>query len=347
MPLRIAVLAAALGLLAPAASFVAPNAAHSLRLHASHSLRMTATASAPSAEQTAKNVGVANVLSEALPYIMQHAGETIVIKYGGHAMENPEASLNFARDVVLLKQCGVNPVVVHGGGPQIAAMLKRLNISTSFVEGLRVTDAETVEVAEMVLCGSINKGIAGSIKQAGGRAVGLSGKDDSLILAEKYKKIITDPATGQSKMLDIGFVGEIKKVNTQVVTDLIQAGIIPVIAPIGVDERGQTYNCNADTAAGAIASALKANRLLLLTDVKGVLDKEGRLLQELTLEDVNNLMQDGTIYGGMIPKLDTALRAVQEGVGASIVLDGRVKHALLLELFTSGGAGTLIKLDDR
>eukprot|EP00611_Tribonema_gayanum_P026298 TRINITY_DN621_c1_g1_i2.p1 TRINITY_DN621_c1_g1~~TRINITY_DN621_c1_g1_i2.p1 ORF type:complete len:276 (-),score=136.50 TRINITY_DN621_c1_g1_i2:238-1065(-) len=274
---------------------------------------------------------------------MEHTGETIVIKYGGHAMEDAAASLQFAKDVVLLKSCGVNPVIVHGGGPQIAAMLGRLNIETSFVEGLRVTDTDTVDVAEMVLCGKINKGIASSIKQAGGRAIGLSGKDDNLILADKLQKVITDPGTGISKMLDLGYVGEIKKVNTKIISDLVAAGIIPVIAPIGVDERGQTYNCNADTAAGAIAGALKANRLLLLTDVKGVLSKEGELFEELTTERVSELMRDGTITGGMIPKLNTAVNAVKAGVGAAIILDGRARHALLLELYTSGGAGTLIK----
>ncbi|CAM9213940.1 unnamed protein product [Chrysoparadoxa australica] len=276
---------------------------------------------------------------------MMHSGETIVIKYGGHAMEDAEAALEFAKDVVLLKQCGARPVVVHGGGPQIAAMLKRLDIPTSFVEGLRVTDAATVEVAEMVLCGSINKGIASSIKQAGGRAVGLSGKDDNLLLAKKMQRLTVDAETGSGKVLDIGFVGEVAEVNSELLNDLLDADIIPVIAPIGVDLRGQTYNCNADTAAGSIAAALKANRLLLLTDVKGVLNKDGKLLPELTIANVEELKEDGTITGGMIPKLNTAVEAVTGGVGASIVLDGRVRNALLLELYTSGGAGTLIKAE--
>eukprot|EP00953_Heterococcus_sp_UTEX-ZZ885_P032513 16978-Heterococcus_DN1.PRE.1 len=249
----------------------------------------TLSVARPQSAKAEANQAVAEVLSDALPFIMDHTGETIVIKYGGHAMEDATASLQFAKDIVLLKSCGVNPVIVHGGGPQIAAMLARLDIETSFVEGLRVTDSDTVDVAEMVLCGKINKGIASSIKQAGGRAVGLSGKDDNLILAEKLQKVITDPGTGQSKMLDLGYVGEIKKVNTKVISDLVAAGIIPVIAPIGVDERGQTYNCNADTAAGAIAAALKANRLLLLTDVKGVLNKEGVLLEHSILVDAATL----------------------------------------------------------
>ncbi|CAM9615696.1 unnamed protein product [Discosporangium mesarthrocarpum] len=293
----------------------------------------------------------AQILSEALPYIMEHSGKTIVIKYGGHAMENEEASLSFARDIVMLKQCGVNPVVVHGGGPQIAAMLKRLEIPTSFVEGVRVSDPATVQVAEMVLSGSINKGIASNIKQAGGRAVGISGKDDNLLLAKKLSKIITDPSTGKGKArlwrrgaMDIGFVGEIMDVNTKVIEDLISAGIVPVVAPIGVDNHGQTFNCNADTAAGAIAAALKAYRLFLLTDVPGVLNKSGELLKELDSNKVDEMMRDGTVYGGMIPKLNTAIEAVKSGVGASIVLDGRVQNALLLELFTPGGAGTLIRL---
>ncbi|CAM9454880.1 unnamed protein product [Pylaiella littoralis] len=293
-----------------------------------------------------QNSLIARVLSDALPFIQAHADRTVVIKYGGHAMEDKDASLSFAKDVVMLKQCGVNPVVVHGGGPQIAAMLKRLDIPTSFVEGVRVSDPATVEVAEMVLCGSINKGIANSIKQAGGRALGLSGKDDNLIIAKKLGKKVVDEETGEVKVVDIGCVGDITTVNTRVIRDLVGAGIVPVIAPIGVDESGQTYNCNADTAAGAIAGALKAHRLLLLTDVAGVLNKEKELLQQIDSVKVEELIEDGTIFGGMIPKVSTALDAIKAGVGASIILDGRVRNALLLELFTPGGAGTLIRLPE-
>ncbi|CAM9744603.1 unnamed protein product [Ascophyllum nodosum] len=292
------------------------------------------------------NTVTARVLSEALPFIQAYSDKTVVVKYGGHAMENAEASLSFARDVVMLKQCGVKPVVVHGGGPQIAAMLKRLDIPTSFVEGFRVSDPDTVEVAEMVLCGKINKEIASSIKRAGGRALGLSGKDDNLLLAKKLWKQVTDETTGEVKQVDIGFVGEITSVNTRVIRDLLGSGIVPIIAPIGVDDSGRTYNCNADTAAGAIASALKAHRLLLLTDVSGVLSKEKELLRELDSVQVDQLIEDGTISGGMIPKVNTAVGAVRAGVGASIILDGRVRNALLLELFTPGGAGTLIRLQD-
>lgn len=291
-----------------------------------------------------KNTVTASVLANALPFIQAYADKTVVIKYGGHAMENEEASLSFARDVVMLKQCGVNPVVVHGGGPQIAAMLKRLDIGTSFVEGVRVSDAATVEVAEMVLCGSINKAIANSIKRAGGRALGISGKDDNLLMARKLAKKITDESTGEMKEVDIGFVGDITSINTRIIRDLLEAGIVPIIAPIGVDALGQTYNCNADTAAGAIAGALKAHRLLLLTDVPGVLNKEKKLLPLLDSVQVKTLIEDETIFGGMIPKVNTALDAVIAGVEASIILDGRVRNALLLELFTPGGAGTLIRL---
>eukprot|EP00904_Undaria_pinnatifida_P012220 jgi/Undpi1/8128/HiC_scaffold_24.g10599.m1 len=293
-----------------------------------------------------QNAMTAGVLSAALPYIQEYTDRTIVIKYGGHAMEDEAASLSFARDVVMLKQCGVNPVVVHGGGPQIAAMLKRLDMPTSFVEGYRVSDPETVEIAEMVLCGSINKGIASSIKQAGGRAVGLSGKDDNLLLAKKLGKKAVDEATGEVKHVDIGFVGDIVSVNTRIIRDLVEAGIVPIIAPIGVDKEGRTYNCNADTAAGAIAGALKAHRLLLLTDVAGVLNKDMELLRQIDSIQVKELMEDGTISGGMIPKVNTALDAVKAGVGGSIILDGRVRNALLLELFTRGGAGTFICLPE-
>jgi len=249
----------------------------------------------------------------------------------------------FAKDIVLLKQCGVNPVVVHGGGPQIAEMLKKLNIESTFVEGLRVTDEDTVRIAEMVLSGSINKDIVSSIKRAGGRALGLSGKDDHLILAEKLEKVVTDPSTGLSTALDLGFVGEPVTINVKLIEDVIAAGLIPVIAPVGVTPQGQTLNINADTSAGAIAGALGASRLLLLTDVTGVLDKDKQLLREIQLDQVAGLKADGTITGGMIPKLMTAVAAVDAGAEAAVIMDGRVPHAILLELFTPGGSGTRVQ----
>jgi len=285
---------------------------------------------------------VAEVLANSLPFIMEYSGQTIVIKYGGHAMTEAKLKDFFAKDIVLLKQCGVNPVIVHGGGPQIAAMLKKLQIESNFVEGLRVTDEDTVQVAEMVLSGSINKEIVNCIKRAGGRAVGISGKDDNLIIAEKLEKVVTDPNTGLSTSLDLGFVGEPTVINTKLINDLVDAGIIPVIAPVGVTREGQTLNINADTSAGAIAGALQASRLLLLTDVSGVLDKEGNLIKELSLSDVIELKSDGTITGGMIPKLNTATGAVQAGAEAAVIMDGRVPHAILLELFTPGGSGTRV-----
>eukprot|EP00639_Heterosigma_akashiwo_P037743 CAMPEP_0194707892 /NCGR_PEP_ID=MMETSP0296-20130528/855_1 /TAXON_ID=39354 /ORGANISM="Heterosigma akashiwo, Strain CCMP2393" /LENGTH=275 /DNA_ID=CAMNT_0039604407 /DNA_START=256 /DNA_END=1083 /DNA_ORIENTATION=- len=274
---------------------------------------------------------------------MEYAGQTIVIKYGGHAMTEAKLADYFAKDIVLLKQCGVNPVVVHGGGPQIAEMLKKLNIESTFVEGLRVTDEDTVRIAEMVLSGSINKDIVSSIKRAGGRALGLSGKDDHLILAEKLEKVVTDPSTGLSTALDLGFVGEPVTINVKLIEDVIAAGLIPVIAPVGVTPQGQTLNINADTSAGAIAGALGASRLLLLTDVTGVLDKDKQLLREIQLDQVAGLKADGTITGGMIPKLMTAVGAVGAGAEAAVIMDGRVPHAILLELFTPGGSGTRVQ----
>jgi len=288
---------------------------------------------------------IAEILSQSLPSITRFSGKTVVIKYGGHAMTEPHLKDLFAKDIVLLKKCGVNPVVVHGGGPQIASMLKKLQIESRFVEGLRVTDKDTVEVAEMVLSGSINKEIVNCIKRAGGRAVGISGKDDDLILAEKIEKVITNPETGVSQSVDLGLVGEPTKINVQLIHDLQNAGLIPVIAPVGVTKDGQTLNINADTSAGAIAGALGASLLLLLTDVKGVLSKKGELLKELTMSDVIALKNDGTITGGMIPKLATATGAVEAGAQAAVILDGRVPHAVLVELCTIGGSGTSIKAD--
>ncbi|MFD2264175.1 acetylglutamate kinase [Lacibacterium aquatile] len=285
----------------------------------------------------------AGILSDALPFMRRFAGKTFVIKYGGHAMGDDALGDIFARDVVLLKQIGINPVVVHGGGPQIGKMLERLKIQSSFVDGLRVTDAATVEIAEMVLAGSINKQIVGSINRAGGTAIGLSGKDGNLITARRLTRTKVDPDSNIEKVIDLGFVGEPEHVNAHVLSVFARSDIIPVIAPIGQGKDCETFNINADTAAGAIAGALGATRLLLLTDVKGVLDKEKNLLPDLTIEQARRLIADGTIQGGMIPKIETCMSAVMQGVEASVILDGRVPHALLLELFTSGGAGTLVR----
>jgi len=284
----------------------------------------------------------ARTLSEALPYIQRYAGATLVIKYGGHAMGEDALRKSFARDVVLIKQLGINPVVVHGGGPQIAEMLQRLKIKTSFVDGLRVTDAATVEVVEMVLAGSINKGIVTEINQAGGKAAGLSGKDGSLIIAEKLKRTARDPGSNIERLLDLGFVGEPKRVNPDILKTILDSDVIPVIAPTGLGEDGATYNINADTAAGAIAAALKATRFILLTDVPGVLDGDGKLLTRLDRDEIAALIRDGTVSGGMIPKVETCLAAVAGGAQAAVIVDGRVPHALLLELFTEHGAGSLI-----
>jgi acetylglutamate kinase len=278
----------------------------------------------------------ARTLTEALPYMRRYAGKTFVIKYGGHAMVNKELAGVFAQDIVLLRQVGINPIVVHGGGPQINQMLERLQIKSHFIDGLRVTDAATMEVVEMVLAGSTNKHIVSAINAAGGKAVGLSGRDGNLLLATKQlmKK------DGQE--IDLGFVGEPKTVDPHVLKTLAQGGMIPVIAPVGAGEGGETYNINADTAAGAIAAAVGATRLLLLTDIVGVLDKEGKLLENLTVSQVRSLMSDGTISGGMIPKLETCIDAVEGGVEGAVILDGRVPHSLLLEVFTERGVGTFV-----
>ncbi|MDE0799739.1 MAG: acetylglutamate kinase [Rhodospirillaceae bacterium] len=285
----------------------------------------------------------AGILSDALPYMREFAGETVVIKYGGHAMGDKSLAANFARDIVLLKQVGMNPVIVHGGGPQIGEMLSRLKIQSAFIDGLRVTDAATVDVVEMVLCGSINKQIVTAINGAGGFAIGLSGKDGNLIKARKLRRSKKDPGSNIEKILDLGFVGEPEDVNPHILKTLEESDIIPVIAPIGVGSSGETYNINADTSAGAIASALGAARLLMLTDVPGVLSDTKQLMPEITVERAKTLIQTGTISGGMIPKVETCLNAVEKGVDAAVILDGRVPHAVLLELFTPHGAGTLIR----
>ncbi|WP_432768545.1 MAG: acetylglutamate kinase [Sphingopyxis sp.] len=284
----------------------------------------------------------AETLVEALPYLQRYAGETFVIKYGGHAMGDAEAQRDFAEDVVLLKAVGINPVVVHGGGPQIGAMLKKLGIESSFVGGLRVTDAATAEVAEMVLAGKINKEIVGWIAALGGRAVGISGKDANLVLAEKVGRSEPDPNSGIERHIDLGFVGEPVAVDPTILVNLTKDNFIPIVAPVALGADGATYNINADTMAGALAGALGAKRFFLLTDVAGVLDKAGTLLTDLDRAGIDELKADATITGGMIPKVDTCLAAVDAGVEAAVILDGRVPHAMLLEIFTARGAGTLI-----
>ncbi len=285
----------------------------------------------------------AATLSAALPYFRRYSGKTIVIKYGGHAMGDDAIARQFAEDVVLLKQVGMHPVVIHGGGPQIGNMLERLKIKSSFINGLRVTDRETVEIVEMVLSGSINKELVALINKAGGLAVGLSGKDADLIRARKLEQPSRrDPDSNIEKVLDLGFVGEPYAINTKMLDLLEKSDIIPVIAPIGVGQKGETFNINADTVAGAVAAALKAKRFLLLTDVAGVLDKNKNLVPQLTVEAAREFIADGTISGGMIPKIETCLEAIKGGVEAAVIIDGRVPHAILLELFAEG-AGTLIR----
>ncbi len=296
------------------------------------------TASLTDAQYTART------LSEALPYIQRYAGQTIVVKYGGHAMGDAALSAGFARDVVLLKALGLKPVIVHGGGPQIGKLLSKLGIVSEFKDGLRVTDEATMEVVEMVLSGPINKSIVRAISQAGGRAVGLSGADGNLMKAGKATRTTRDPDSHIEQIIDLGFVGEPSAVDISVIEALLNAdsALIPVVAPVGVGDDGARYNVNADTAAGAIAEALKASRLLLMTDVAGVLDKQKQLIREIPAGHVRGLIEDGTAVGGMIPKLETAAHSVNHGVGAAVILDGRAPHALLMELFTEHGAGTLV-----
>lgn len=285
----------------------------------------------------------ADVLIESLPYIKEFYGETIVIKYGGHAMVDDQLKFSFARDVVLLKYIGINPVIVHGGGPQIGDMLKKLSIPSHFISGMRVTDKETMNVVEMVLAGKINKDIVSLINRNGGKAIGLSGKDGNLITAEKMFIKEGDDFVKTPEIIDIGHVGSVKSIDIGVL-NTIAKDFIPVIAPVGIGEDYEPYNINADLVAGAIASALKARKLVLLTDVAGVLDKEGKLISTLTPEKIRILKKDGTLTGGMIPKIDCALEAVQGGVGKSHIIDGRISHSVLLEIFTDSGIGTQIRL---
>jgi acetylglutamate kinase len=285
----------------------------------------------------------AATLSEALPYLRRYAGTSFVIKYGGHAMGEEALAEQFAHDIVLLKQVGINPIVVHGGGPQIGRMLERLAIKSEFVDGLRVTDAATVEIVEMVLAGSINKQLVTAINRAGGKAVGICGKDANLVRARKLTRTTRDPDSQIEKVLDLGFVGEPERVDPTLLELFVKSDFIPVVAPTGIGPNGETYNINADTTAGAIAGAVKAARFMLLTDVAGVLDKSGQLIAAMTRAEVRALMADGTIKGGMIPKVETCLDAVAAGVEAAVIMDGRVPHAVLLEIFTERGVGTLIR----
>src|ERR1043166_4929953 len=285
---------------------------------------------------------IAHVLSEALPHMQRYDEEIVVVKYGGHAMGEEELARSFARDIVLVEQTAINPVVVHGGGPQIGGMLKRLGIKSEFADGLRVTDAATLEAVEMVLAGSINKQIVGFINEAGGKAVGLCGKDGNMVIARKVSRTVVDPDSQIEKVIDLGFVGEPEKVDTTVLNQILGRELIPVLAPVATSAQGGTYNVNADTFAGAIAGALKAQRPLLLTDVPGVLDKSKQLIKDLSADDARRLIADGTISDGMIPKVETCIYALEAGVEGVVILDGKVEHEPLIELLTDAGAGTLI-----
>ncbi len=283
----------------------------------------------------------ARILAEALPHMQRYDQQTVVVKFGGHAMGDPELAAAFAQDIVLLKQSGVNPIVVHGGGPQIAGMLKRLQLKSDFVHGLRVTDKPTVEVVEMVLSGLINKDIVTAINRQGGKAVGISGKDANLMIARKITQM-TDPKTNVMQDVDIGFVGAPAEINPHIVEVISKSDLIPVIAPVGISREGETLNINADTFASALAARMKAKRLLLLTDVAGVLDKDNRLLEQLSIQEARKLIRDGIINGGMIPKVEGCIEVVEAGVEAVVIIDGRVPHCVLLELFTEHGVGTLV-----
>lgn len=285
----------------------------------------------------------AEVIVQALPHMQRYDEEIVVIKYGGHAMGDKAAAEDFAEDIVLLEQAGVKPIVVHGGGPQIGRMLEKLGIKSEFSGGLRITDKATVEIVEMVLAGSINKQIVGWISAEGGKSIGLCGKDGNMVIAEKATRTVIDPDSNIESVVDLGFVGEPVEVNRGVLDAVLKAELIPVLAPVAVGRDNETYNVNADTFAGAIAGAMKAKRLLLLTDVPGVLDKQRNLLPELTVEECRRLIADGTITGGMIPKVETCIYALERGVEAVVILDGKVPHSVLLELLTDHGAGTLIR----
>jgi acetylglutamate kinase len=287
----------------------------------------------------------ARIITQALPHMQSYDDEIVVVKYGGHAMGDEATARSFARDIVMLEQVGINPIVVHGGGPQISAMLKKLGVTSEFVGGYRVTDEITIEVVEMVLAGSLNKQIVGYINAAGGKAVGLCGKDGDMVKAVKATRTVKDPDSNIEKVIDIGYVGEPDKVDTKILDTIVGRELIPVLAPVCTSATGETYNVNADTFAGAIAGAMNAKRLLLLTDVPGVLDKNKKLIPELTVSDCRRLMADGTITGGMIPKIETCIFALERGVEAVVILDGKVPHAVLLELFTEKGAGTILRKD--
>ncbi|MEP0322412.1 acetylglutamate kinase [Bauldia litoralis] len=293
-------------------------------------------------QDTENAIAKARLISAALPYMLRYEGKIVVVKYGGHAMGDAELSKDFARDITMIETSGVRPVVVHGGGPQIGEMLKKLDIESEFRGGLRVTDKRTIHVVEMVLAGSINKEIVMAINAEGGKAVGLSGKDGNMVVAEKMRRTEIDPDSNIEKVIDLGFVGEPKTVNRAVIDMLLGAELIPVIAPVAPGADGETYNVNADTFAGAIAGSLGAARLLFLTDVPGVLDRNGKLIKELTVAEVKALIADGTITGGMIPKVETCIEALDRGVEGVVILNGRTPHCVLLELFTDHGAGTLI-----
>ena len=296
-------------------------------------------------KQEPEKLGIAQTLSEALPFMRRFKGRPFVIKFGGHAMGNDNLADLFARDVVLLKHVGINPVVVHGGGPQIGNMLDRLRIKSSFVDGLRVTDSATVEIVEMVLAGSINKQVVTAINRAGGCAVGLSGKDAKLISAVPLKRTSKDPDSQIERVLDLAFVGDPSHIDPTVLNKFAAADIIPVIAPIGLGEEGQTFNINADTVAGAVASAIGAAKLVMMTDVEGLMDSSGQLVPRLTETEAAAMLRDGTISGGMIPKIETCVAAIQGKTEAAHILDGRVPHVLLLEIFTEHGVGTMIKAE--
>lgn len=290
-------------------------------------------------------MNVAQVLTEALPYIQRFIGKTIVVKFGGNAMTDENLKNSFARDIVLMKLVGMNPIVVHGGGPQIGSLLDKLGIETRFVNGMRVTNSETMDVVEMVLGGTVNKQIVSNINANGGKAIGLTGKDGDLIRAKKLEVVQQTPDMLSPEIVDIGHVGEVEQVNSEVLEMLISSDFIPVIAPLGVGVDGRSYNINADLVAGKVAETLKAEKLMLLTNVAGLEDKEGDVMTGLSAQKVESLIEDGTIYGGMLPKIDCALKAVQAGVRSAHIIDGRVAHAVLLEIFTDEGVGTLIKGD--